>query len=103
MATSPAAAPRASATGHQRRSTHGRTCCSHASGDTHDSAVPSTGSRTSPMPRSTHDSPSTVSASDVAAREWSASCAVTAASAPNTSPAANTETQNATRSSSGRP
>ncbi len=71
------------ANGHHRRSTNGRICWAHATGENQDSALPEL-LMTSPIPRTSTASASTPIAAPVAVRACRQSCAVTAATAPNT-------------------
>src|SRR6185369_14809947 len=72
-----------SASGHHLRSTNARICWAHAMGENQLSALPEL-LMTSPMPRTSAASARAAMAAPVAVRAWRQSCAVTAATAPNT-------------------
>lgn len=69
--------------GHQRRSTKGRICCAQAIGENQLKTLPEL-SMTSPAPRTSAATASTAIAAPDAVRACRHSCAVTAATAPNT-------------------
>ena len=85
ITSSTTTAARETSSGHQRRSTKARICCAQASGENQDSHEPSR-SITSPMPRTMKESARIPSAVPEAVPACSVSWAVTAVTAPKTSP-----------------